>query len=540
MHVRQSTDNGQSWGGGVQAANPGVAVTFLALAYKSSTILQLFYNTGATIYTVRRSSGTWGSPAAWGNSIATCTGLCAFYYGDWNLLITGTDSGGAHQVWGVIYGDGLAQTADTWSSLRIAHTADSGSNVVLKSPFASRPDVFRASYVEKYTGTVGYARPVLSYQPLNQEFSTHAWREPTPFNVGSELGLALTQDASYVWATNPAGVWRAPRTAPALDLSADLLRLELDDRPGLGRMRAVLRNDDGRYAGLSGSYAVIRRGTQIEIGLGYRTTTGLETSTLPEYWVESYRYELSGGRSVFVLEAVNALGLIRHWRPRRTFNFAAGSSSVYELIRFVAGRAGVDLLSSGASSISTNMLPDFTIHPAESAESALSRLLGMVPDVLIPDDGGRLLMDEPLGNDSSVYAYGASGEHSILRATYSTPGPPASRLQAYGNGVFAEAFDWASIDDSFDRISQDADRNLDAGSEATDRANTNLRKAQRAAQDDAIVVPTNCGQELWDVVAVTDNRAGLSAAKRRVAGMATRYDREGAALYQQTLTLEAP
>ena len=51
---------------------------------------------------------------------------------------------------------------------------------------------------------------------------------------------------------------------------------------------------------------------------------------------------------------------------------------------------------------------------------------------------------------------------------------------------------------------------------------------------------TTPDQTYAQVKTLVERLKSLSAAKRRVAGMATRYDREGAALYQQTLTLEAP
>jgi len=53
-------------------------------------------------------------------------------------------------------------------------------------------------------------------------------------------------------------------------------------------------------------------------------------------------------------------------------------------------------------------------------------------------------------------------------------------------------------------------------------------------------VPPNCGQELYDVVAITDAPAGLSVAKRRVVGLGLRYVRgRPAPAYEQRLTLGA-
>jgi hypothetical protein len=36
-------------------------------------------------------------------------------------------------------------------------------------------------------------------------------------------------------------------------------------------------------------------------------------------------------------------------------------------------------------------------------------------------------------------------------------------------------------------------------------------------------VPVNCGQQLYDVIDITDDRAGLSGAKRRVMGLLLSY-----------------
>ena len=52
-----------------------------------------------------------------------------------------------------------------------------------------------------------------------------------------------------------------------------------------------------------------------------------------------------------------------------------------------------------------------------------------------------------------------------------------------------------------------------------------------------ITVPVNCGQELHDVVEITDARAGLASARRRVVGMALDYRRDGPPRYVLRLSL---
>jgi len=51
-------------------------------------------------------------------------------------------------------------------------------------------------------------------------------------------------------------------------------------------------------------------------------------------------------------------------------------------------------------------------------------------------------------------------------------------------------------------------------------------------------VPLNCGQELYDVVDITDARAGLNQAKRRVLGLAWHYA-SAQGRYEQSLRLGA-
>ena len=54
-----------------------------------------------------------------------------------------------------------------------------------------------------------------------------------------------------------------------------------------------------------------------------------------------------------------------------------------------------------------------------------------------------------------------------------------------------------------------------------------------------LVIPANCGQELYDVITVTDERCGISAGKYRILALETDYNSR-AGLYQQKLALGAP
>ena len=89
--------------------------------------------------------------------------------------------------------------------------------------------------------------------------------------------------------------------------------------------------------------------------------------------------------------------------------------------------------------------------------------------------------------------------------------------------VLASSFNWNEIDRLYERGEQSEDRNIGTVSEAQQRGQTILRDAEIASADGYIMVPVNCGQQLLDVIDVTDERAGLDARKKRVIGITLDY-----------------
>ena len=165
VRVRESTDYGATLGSAVTAAAAAGAVAWLTADVKSNGDALLLYSVGATVYAVKRSGGSWGTPTAWTNSVAAVRGLACYHSGDWNVVVAGEDAAGNAMVWTAVYGDGFSQAADTWSALREVTRASVGSSVSFRAPFLARPDVFRMTFVEKYAGTQAYARPYHGWSP---------------------------------------------------------------------------------------------------------------------------------------------------------------------------------------------------------------------------------------------------------------------------------------------------------------------------------------------------------------------------------------
>jgi len=516
--VRESTDYGATFGSSTPITTAGTIVGWLAAAFNSSDVVCLFYSVAGTVYAVKRTGGTWGSHSAWSNSAAAITGIGCVYQGDWDLVVCGQDSAGKYKVWACVYGDGYSQSPGSWSSLAELTVASPGSDVEFRCPHLDFPDVFRLFFVEKYTGTASYSRPYWSHSLATAEYISNLWREPVPFNLTSNYGVAMAHGSSHAWLSTPCGVWRAPLLPSSLDVTNDVIVLSAQASSTSGKIQIDLRNDDGRY---SEPPSTIKLGSEVLFSLGYHTTSGAEFSSGPAYWIDGWTYVCRPLSSVLRLYASDAWGLLERWKARRQFAWAADDKSVFQLLNFIMARAGLEFSSFSYSDTLVNHCPAFTISPGESGKTAVLRLLSMVPDILY-FRGNCGYVINPQASDSSVYTYGTN--HAILEAEYVKRAREANRVQVFGSGAFTEDWDWEEIDLVYDRLAQVHDINLDTEAEAHSRGEAVLRHAAIESEDGYIVVPLNCGQELYDVIDITDALAGLTAAKRRVLSLHHTYD----------------
>lgn len=538
MFRRISADYGATWSGAAHVLNPSDAgIAWLAAALDGAGTLVLFYvATSHNLYFTEYTGSYWTNPVSWTNAVGSITGVDSAYQGDWNLVVTGTESSsGDPKVWTCIYGDGTAQSEGTWSSLREVNTAKSGSDTSFHHPTLALPDVFRCFYDEKFTGTSAYQRPVHSHSLATASFADNLWREPVPFQLTCAYGTALAFTSTALWLSTPYGVWHGPMSSTGVQLTDDALEVVVDEDLQGGSATVVLRNDDGRYNSIgSGAYAALRKGSRLSISPGYVTTAGAEESDGPSYWVQGWEYRSSPGGSTFVLFAENAWRILETWWARRQYSWATGASSVADILRFVLARAGLELSTAGASGEATTLKPAFTAHPGESGSAVVRRLLAAVPDVLTFRAAlGSLL--EPLAADSTDYAYGT--DHAVLQGRYLTRAQEHNRVQVFGSGNMGEAFAWAEVDQIFDRIIQVHDLNLDTAQKSQERADAVLRQQVVASLEGLLTAPANCGQELMDVIEITDPAPGLVGARRRVVGLGFRYSRGDKPRYHSTLSL---
>ncbi|HXG42143.1 MAG TPA: hypothetical protein VNL95_05390 [Dehalococcoidia bacterium] len=531
VSVRESQDYGATFGPAVTVLPSSAAAQHLALALKAGEAL-LAYATPSQVSVLKRTGGVWGSPSAWPHALGSVSGLACHYGGDYNLAVTGTETGGRAGVWAAAFGDGYRQGVGTWSPLREVQRADAGTGVAFAAPCLSAPDVYRLGFLESYSGSQPYARLQLSHLVTDVDFADNWWREPLPSDIASAHGVAMAGSGTALWLSAPAGVWRADLSAPALDVSYAVLALEVEEAPWGGRLRVQL-SDDGTLSAPDGP---LQPGAEVAVSLGYFTAQGPQASPAPRHWLTAVEVHSEGGRRTVTLDATSAWGLLRAWRARRQFAWAAGERNVFGILSFLWARAGVPFSTVSYSQAAVDLRPAFTVQPGQSGLEAVRRLLALVPDVVLLSQSYALLK-HPLETETPSYAYGDG--HPILAAAARRSLAAANRVQVFGQGTFAEAFLWDDIALSGDRLLQVHDLNLATGPQAADRALWEARRLRLSLISEELTVPTNCVQELYDVVTVTEPSLGLAGARRRVLSIRTSYDaRRG--LYRQRLGLGAP
>jgi hypothetical protein len=545
LKQKQSTDSGASFGSATTVATAASAVTYLAAAIAPGGDRALFWTVGAVVWKSRFSGSSWGTPAAWTNTVHSLTGIACKYRFDWGLAICGAaQTSQDARVWTAVYGDDGDHPADTWTGLVEVTSATATTNVTFRSPALDFIAHWRLFFVEKYTGSVAYSR--LQWTTMNgaSAFDLEQWREPAAFDHTGDYGVSAAVSPSKLWLTSAEGVWLASAPSwPSLDVSADVIEAAVDLDEYEGRARLVLRNDPsdsgaaGRYSTFGGAdLSAIQRGARLELAAGYYTSDGAEASIGTEYWVESIELE-TGPQGRLVINARDAWWLLSRWRARRQFVWPAGSKAISQIIRFLCARGGLEHASVSTSDAYTDLEPAFTVHPGEDGRGAIRRLLAMIPDEAIAR-GSTISVVLPEVTDTSTYAYGA--EHAIVSAHYSDLGASVNRVRVLGSAIFDEAFDFAEIEAVGERIGQATDVNLTSAPMTGDRAASELRTSEvRERRDELHVFGVNCGQELYDAVSVTDAQATLVSAKRRVLGLHWRYA-TATGRYDMTLYLGSP
>ncbi len=551
VYARKSVDNGASWTGPVLQFTHSVAVTHMAAAGKSDGNVVVILNaaaSGLSKITAMRYTGSWTDHGDTATALVTLTGLAIFYGPDWNVILTGV--GTAHYVVGrYLFGDNFSQAINTWSGALWLQSATVASNIEYHHPSIARPDTNRVTFRQRYTGTVAYDRIAHTQQPGTGAFVDDIWREPVPTAISAPYGLAISYDDDNVFFTTARYVYQSPNTAALLDLSADVVSAHLHDAPLNPVLSHIdLNNASGKYdTPGAGAVAALTKGADIEVSPGYLTTSGNWWSPGPTYHVQAFEHTYEKGRATLRLILGSPWTHLARHRFPRAVTFDESDRNIFQQLRYIAARVGYEFSSVGGSSDSADLYPPLAIMPGTSALATFRAVLQRIPDHMVTF-GVSLMLSEPLAAAASVADYKrplSDGDQNIDSATYRDALKVSNHMQVFADDdaeIIAEDLDDAEAQQLYSAPRQRADTFLDTGAEATARAAREQREQTiLTTRGGRITAPVHCGLQTNDVLAITDTRAGLTDAKRRVLSLILRYDRgPRKAHYDQVIELGAP
>ena len=541
LYYIRSTDYGDNWNNPVLIDyTPSTSVGGLAAVYKPDGDIAVFFTDQDSLYVKKRISGNWQSKSAWDKETGNLSGVAVCYGSDWNIAVSGEDTAGNYRIWSLVYGDGGDIEEGVWSELVEFASAPSDGDYEFLSIFMDNPDVYRCFYTEKYSGTESYNRPFWSHSLAEAVYTDNLWREPIPFGLLSGFGVAMAHHGDYCWLSIPCGVWRAELAEVSVNLTPDVISIRQETGPEKDILTVELRNDDGRYNSLP---LPLGMGCRLDVDPGYITSQGSEASPGQSYLLEAYEYISEGGKSGLFLYACGGWSRIGIWISESQFRFNESSDemNVKQILEFVLARMGFRMEVLSASSIINDFYPDFTIHPGVGGETIIRKLLSLVPDVMFIEGDAAYLVN-PLPSDTPVYSFGQ--DHAIFEGRYRASSWELNRITVEGydttmeERILKDSFAWEQIHRQFTRTTRLIDRNIGSVVEAEERGETYLRDAEIKAQDGMISVPVNCGQQLYDVIDITDNRVGLNGDKKRIVGITLLYNPQKGE-YRQILSLGA-
>ncbi len=427
-------------------------------------------NDPMSLYIQKRTSGTWSSGLGQrGGYDAEIIDLAMYYDGDWNIIAL-VQTGSYISVVRMVYGDGYKVTAGTWADdVKIglgSARVDVAAQVRLRQFQVGWPVGFRqmqpfgpwaprtaSTYWERHQAVyealagetldvsgpyllkpaTSCGRPLLSLARQNQpwifrlqpgtDFYDYKWNKASVMDSSASRGMALAADpnAVYLWATQPNEVWRAecpgswsPPTGGTgagakITIPASKIAriLETVDPEQPSALVVELDNSKGTYNSPgTGSLAVLKRGSRVNLHLGYKTSTGDQLSEAARYFIEGMSYKRDPNWSAFIVSCTDAWGYLQHYQFNKPVEWNMGSDdfTCYELIEKVAQAVGGTLSYKSRSSLITSLYPRIEVGAGESAASVLKRLLNMVPDVIyfFGLDGYIVF---PQSGDTVVYKY---------------------------------------------------------------------------------------------------------------------------------------
>jgi hypothetical protein len=324
-------------------------------------------------------------------------------------------------------------------------------------------------------------------------------------------------------------------TAPnTVDVSAFVVEYEYEEADRQAGLTLILDNSDNTFNTLSGDYANIAQGAEVELKRGLTVTGTAYVEELPTTYIEQMSYDYGDGESVYILECLDFWGLLARWRAASVQTWSG--QTVTTILEWLLTQVSLTRESGSMTALSLN----FQVALRETGYQAARRLVAKVPEYLHPGLDGEVKWREIDGGDASQYTFGWNANHPLIAVSAGDSAWQSNSITVKGkNSTTGTASDATQISNVGTRTWTIYDGDLDANAECTQRAQAQL-DLQEANATEALLVCRPChGLELYDVVTIDSPPWGGSNVVGRVVQWAEFYD-IGGDWYQRIFIGAAP
>jgi len=538
VKYRESTDSGVTFAAEANLLT-GAAAVDLACAYKTGSSDLLVVWAYATAFgAMRRTAGVFGGFIAHATAMTPNGVGCDFGFFDWLVCVTGIEATtNRRTLWSTCFGDGIDQALNTWSAVNPQHQFESDAGLTIVAPFVCMVDAPRITFAidEAAAGGVSIAWRSELHPQIPLTAGPFRFRTPSPLNNIQALGVACAHGGTpgFVYETTPDDVQRAPSAAVSLDVTADVISLDVDEQQDQLSGTLVLDNFAGAYGTPT---APILAGDHVEVSWGYYTATGNRVSEGPALFVESFEWRRAPGVSELRIKLTGCWRFLEDNYQRSQIVHAAADVWLTVLQR-IFNRAGFLLLSNTISTRAATVSPNFTIGTAQSGLAAMRRALAQLVDRVRAVDTDAAELRQCLASDATNYTFAT--DHPIRELRFDPKPSETHTARVFGAGVFSEERDFVQAQHHVGDIEQVRDNDATTAALALNTATAVRRRLALDQGQGTIVCQPNVGQELLDVVAFSDPniQAGVTL-KRRVRRLGWHYAR-AAGDFWQTIHLGA-
>lgn len=301
------------------------------------------------------------------------------------------------------------------------------------------------------------------------------------------------------------------------------------ETPYRGGATIRLRDQDGYFR------AIDYRGMRVDIGYGYITGSGEEYSNAPPVWVNAQRTISVEGELVCELVCVDIWWKLSNQRAMgssfTTPPYWDRDTTILDIIDALLSQLGITLSNDATSDPNLSDMPVYESEVNRPVRNILRDMTAMTQSVLRMTGSDTIMSLYYLHpNPASVYTYdtGHAFYSDVKEAGLVVPNrvivcdliPTAVTQKAQFSGSADDTFSQGKIG-VYTQVFED--QSVQSDSDCQRRAEAYLSKVRTERNQGTIVVPMNCGQEMYDYITVYDTRTG-EMVSGRVGSLMRTYD----------------